>query len=72
MEHQDKGGEIIKPSYWVCGGGGNLNCPNWDDINGCWRDCRQVYDDKCDPPDEEDYDGEFSEEWKDMGDVGYD
>lgn len=28
----------VKPSYWICGGGGNINCSEWDDVNGCWAD----------------------------------
>lgn len=28
----------MKPSYYVCGAGGNFNCVHWDDINGCWQD----------------------------------
>jgi hypothetical protein len=29
---------MTKPSFYVCGGGGNIDCEFWDDINGCWRD----------------------------------
>ena len=25
--------EKVRPNHWVCEG-----CPDWDDINGCWRD----------------------------------
>jgi len=28
----------LKPSFYVCGGGGNFNCRHWDDVNGCWQD----------------------------------
>ena len=26
----------LRPSHWVCGGGSDINCEHWDDINGCW------------------------------------
>ena len=29
--------KAILPSFYVCGAGGNFNCPYWDDINGCWQ-----------------------------------
>lgn len=32
---------MVKPSYWICGAGGSVNCPDWDDINGCWKNCRE-------------------------------
>ncbi len=28
----------MKPSFYVCGGGGNFDCQYWDDVNGCWQD----------------------------------
>jgi hypothetical protein len=28
----------MKPSFYVCGGGGEVNCQYWDDVNGCWQD----------------------------------
>lgn len=43
----------MKPSYYVCGAGSELNCPHWDDVNGCWRGCKSVGDKNCDPPEEE-------------------
>lgn len=46
-------GSGIKPNYWLCGGG-DLNCSHWDDINGCWCDCKEFGDENCDPPDDED------------------
>lgn len=33
---------MTKPSYWICGAGGNANCENWDDVNGCWKNCSNV------------------------------
>lgn len=27
----------MKPSFYVCGGGGPINCQYWDDVNGCLR-----------------------------------
>lgn len=36
-----------KPSYWICGAGGNISgggCPHWDDVNGCWLDYENVED----------------------------
>ena len=52
---------LIKPNYYLCGGG-DLNCSHWDDINGCWRDCKYFGDENCEPPaeeyDEEEYDDE--------------
>jgi len=34
----------MKPSFYVCGGGGEVNCSDWDDVNGCWQDMINVYD----------------------------
>jgi len=31
----------MKPSYWICGTGGNVNCEDWDDVNGCWQNCKE-------------------------------
>jgi hypothetical protein len=27
----------MKPNYWSC-----QECPEWDDVNGCWRNCKSV------------------------------
>lgn len=33
---------LLPPSYWVCGAGGNVSCENWDDVNGCWNNCKNA------------------------------
>ena len=37
----------MKPSYYLCGAGGNIDCPHWDDVNGCWMDCKSFGDENC-------------------------
>ena len=43
----------IKPNYWLCGAG-DLNCPHWDDVDGCWMGCKEFGDDNCQSPEEDD------------------
>lgn len=31
---------MMKPNYWSC-----QECPQWDDVNGCWADMISL--DKC-------------------------
>ena len=26
---------MTKPSFYICGGGSEINCNHWDDVNGC-------------------------------------
>ena len=26
---------MTKPDYYICGAGGHIDCPYWDDIDGC-------------------------------------
>lgn len=33
------GEEKMKPNAYACEG-----CPKWDDINGCWGNCKYVCD----------------------------
>lgn len=37
----------LRPRHWTCGGGSDINCMDYDDVNGCWRNCRYVGDDGC-------------------------
>jgi len=58
-EYEDE--KELTPSYFLCGAGGEVNCPHWDDINGCWCNAEEFGDNNCYPPaniedDEEDYD----------------
>ena len=46
---------MAKPGHYSCGSGSEINCPHWDDINGCWRDCKNIGDENCEPPDEEEF-----------------
>lgn len=32
------------PTYWLCGGGDNVDCQYWDDINGCWNNQANVFE----------------------------
>lgn len=32
----------MRPSFYEC-----QECSEWDDINGCWRDCRHIGDERC-------------------------
>lgn len=27
----------MRPSFYTCGAGSDINCKYWDDINGCWK-----------------------------------
>ena len=38
---------MVKPSYYVCGAGSEVNCNYWDDINGCWRNCKNFGEIDC-------------------------
>lgn len=29
--------KMVKPNNWDC-----ESCPHWDEVNGCWRDCKFV------------------------------
>ena len=28
--------KVVKPNYWDC-----HSCENWDDVNGCWANCKE-------------------------------
>ena len=53
----------MKPSYYNCGAGSEIDCPNWDDINGCWCNCKEFGDENCsyNQEDNEDFEREFAD-----------
>jgi len=41
---------MVKPNFWEC-----QECPHWDDVNGCWRNCKNIFDEGCEMPEEGNY-----------------
>jgi len=39
--------DSIRPSYYVCGAGSDIDCENWDDVEGCMMYCTEFGGEGC-------------------------